>query len=501
MAKKNDNRYREALVDRSKSSPLVIQEGNENLAANLNFSYSKALQAAAFAKSAYNHQMPLTSLLASMDWSPLNLSSSRLEVSNAYAFAGRREDAQGGVKFALAFEGSNSPFDLVQFRDWTNANLSKYGWSDYYAMVQSIMARMLNEALTAKAAGQEVQLLITGHSLGGAAASVALADLFLPANTSFWPDKNAPLQINDRIYSHPELSKWSTNEIRSLLDDAEAYVFGAPSFLIDPNKLDLLGWLQFGLNLINPKDVVDFFYNLGKTVAEIVVVNETRLPKLSGLENRLFQFEHRNSDALLGLSMDPVAALGTRQAGTEVAINLDDVAYKRYGGNPLSLHSIDNYEQSILKVIAGQQVLRAQDPWDDSGLLLPQLSNGTARNDLLIDIPKAAGLAGNDLLLARSAGTYVFNGGAGEDVYVIAGFGVHVTVSGPAHEGVDSLFFALDGTLSVSRNEDAWVYTMTGADDSSIATVRIQSENGYEVDLVGILLSGASETLTMNYFA
>lgn len=501
MAKKNDNRHREALVDRSKSSPVVIQEGNDLLAANLNFSYGNALQAAAFAKSAYNHQMPLPNLLASMDWSPLTLSSSRLEVSNAYAFAGRREDAQGGVKFALAFEGSNSPFDLVQFRDWTHANLYKYGWSDYYAMVQPIMARMLKEALTAKAAGQDVQILITGHSLGGAAASVALADLFLPANSPFWPDKKAPLQIKDRIYSHPELSNWSPDEIRSLLDDTEAYVFGAPSFLIDPNKLDASGWLKFGLNLINPKGVVDFFHNLGKNVAEVVVVNETRLPELSGIENRLFQFEHRNSDALLGLSMDPVTALGTRQAGTQVSINLDDGAYKKYGGNPLSLHSIDNYEQSILKVIAGQPVIRAQDPWDDSGLMLPQLTNGSSRNDLLIDIPKAAGLAGNDLLLARSAGTYVFNGGAGEDVYVIAGFGVHLTISGPADEGIDSIFFVLEGTLSVARNEDAWVYKMTGADESSIATVRIQSDNGYEVDLVGTLVRGANDILIMNYFA
>lgn len=497
MTKKNDSRYREALSDRSKSAPVLVTEGNDQLAANPDFNYADALQAAVFAQAAYDHKTPLTALLAQLGWSPMTLSSSRLEVSHAYAFAGRREDAQGGVQFALAFEGSNSPFDLVQFRDWTHANLSRYGWSDYYASLQPLMARVLREALTARDQGQDVELVIAGHSLGGAAASVALADLFLPPQGPLWPDSSAPLQAKSRIYNHPELAKWTPEQIRSLLPDTQAYVFGAPSFLIDPNKFDALGWLKFGLSLINPAGVLDFFLNLGKNVAEVVIVNEARQPNLAGIEAQLFQFEHRNSEVLLGLGKDPVAALGSRQAGTTVALNLDDAAYQRYGSNPLSLHSMDHYAQTLMRVVAGEPVLRAQDPFVDSSLLLPRFSNGTPRSDMIVDVLKAAGLDGHDLLMAHSAGTYTLNGGTGQDVYVIAGYGVEATISGPADEGIDHLYFALAGQLSVEQVEGDWVFTLTGTQPGEASSVRVETDNGYDVDLVGTLVRSASDDWTL----
>ena len=494
MTKKNDSRYREALADRSKTVATLVTPGNDQLAANPDFNYADALQAVRFAQAAYDDKTPLTTLLAQLGWSPMALSSSRLEVSHAYAFAGRREDAQGGVQFALAFEGSNSPLDLVQFRDWTHANLLRYGWSDYYAALQPLMARVLREALTARDQGQDVELLIAGHSLGGAAASVALADLFLPPQGPLWPDSAAPLQAKARIYNHPELAGWTPEQIRSLLPETQAYVFGAPSFLIDPNKFDALGWLKFGLNLINPAGVLDFFLNLGKNVAEVVIVNEARQPNLTGIEAQLFQLEHRTSEALLGVgALDPVAALGSRQAGTTVALNLDDAAYKAYGNNPLSLHSIDHYAQTLMRVVAGEPVLRAQDPFIDSSLLLPRFSNGTPRSDLIVDVPKAAGLDGHDLLLARSPGSYTLNGGAGQDVYVIAGYGVQATIGGPADEGIDHLYFALAGQLGVEQVEGDWVFTLTGAQPGEVASVRVETGNGYDVDLVGTLVRGAGE--------
>ena len=479
---------------RSKSTPTQVAPGNTELAKNLNFSYSEALVAASFAAAAYQHDTATTSFLERMTFSPLSGSASSLEVKNAYAFAGKRETPDGRIQFLISFEGSNTT--LSQIKDWID-NVSKYGWSDYYKSLQPLFAEVIHQALTAKSSGKEVELLVTGHSLGGAAASVAMADLFLPKGVNFWPEKSAPLGSSSRIYEQPVLSQWTEADIRGLLADTQLYVFGAPSFLIEPNKLDAWGLVKFGLDLATSFGIIDFFYNFGKNVAGVLNVDRSKIPSLEGFSSQAFQFEHANTSALFGLGVvDPVTALGSEQAGSQVAINLSDANYSRYGGSAFSLHSMEFYVESVARAISGSELTKVNDPSATKSILLPQFSNGTDASDRIINATEGFGLAGNDLLIVNTPGRFTLNGGFGDDTFVLSSYGAEVVINGAAGETTDALFFAVQGTLSFRDEGNDRVITITGPDAQS-STVRIDGDNGYAISLVGILQPNASTPWTV----
>ena len=117
---------------------------------------------------------------------------------------------------------------------------SEYGWSSYYESLIPLVQQVINDALVQKRLNKDVEIIITGHSLGGAAASVAYADLFLDPGSNagnVWIEAGAPLSSTSRIYSG--YSAEDIADIRSLLlPNIDTYTFGAPSFLIEPTKLN-----------------------------------------------------------------------------------------------------------------------------------------------------------------------------------------------------------------------------------------------------------------------
>ena len=195
MSKKSTVRSPELESFRTKTAPELITAGNSALAANPNFNYGDGLTAALFAKAAYSHSTSTGSFLSSLGWEPLAPAASSREVKNAYAFAAKRIDASGTAQIAISFEGSNTTLD--QLGDWVD-NVSKYGWSGYYKALQPLFAEVIHQALVLKSQGKNVELVVTGHSLGGAAASLAYTDLFLPKSMSVWPDKGAPLELGSK---------------------------------------------------------------------------------------------------------------------------------------------------------------------------------------------------------------------------------------------------------------------------------------------------------------
>lgn len=485
MSKTQNSRSAAEESYRSKEQTALISAGNVALAANTNFNYTDALVSASFAKAAYSHSTATSSFLQGMDWVPLSGQRSSLEVSNAYAFSAKRELEGGKVQYVISFEGSNTT--LSQIKDWVD-NVAKYGWSEYYKALQPLFADVIHQALTSKSQGKDVELLVTGHSLGGAAATAAMIDLFLPKGQNLWPEKGAPLAAGSRIYEQTALRQWSESDIRNLLNDTQLYVFGAPSFLIDPNKLSALGLVKFGFDLVTSFGIIDFFYNFGKNVAGVLNVDKAKIPTLTGYALQAFQFEHGNSSALFGLgAIDPVAAIGSEQPGTQISINLNDAIYGRYGNNPLSLHSMELYVESLARAISGASLTKQSDPSAGTSILLPQYSNGTANSDRIINAPEGFGLAGNDLLIVSEAGNFVLNGGIGEDTFVISSYGANIRINGPADELEDALFFALDGTLTIEYTGESTLFKMSGKTADQVSTVEVDQANGYDITLVGII--------------
>ena len=496
MPKKSTARSPELESFRTKTSPELITAGNSALAANPNFNYGDGLTAALFAKAAYSHSTSTGSFLTSLGWEPLTPSASSREVKNAYAFAAKRIDASGDAQILISFEGSNSTLD--QLGDWVD-NVAKYGWSGYYKALQPLFADVIHQALTLKSQGKNVELVVTGHSLGGAAASLAYTDLFLPKSMGIWPDKSAPLELGSRIYDQAALKGWTEAQVRELLASTQLYVFGAPSFLIDPNKLDGWGLLKFGISALNPLSLANFFYDFGKKVVGVLDVDDKKIPSLAGFADNAFQFEHRNSDSLLGLGyLDPVAALGSRQAGTQIAINLTGENYKRYGDSLLSLHSMEFYAESIARAVAGKMITKTADPFSDSGLLLPQFSNGTPQSDRIINASEAFGLAGNDLIIASVPGEFIFNGGTGQDTYVLASYGADITINSPSYENNDFLFIALDGSISKTVDGNDLILRVTGKSPEQVSTVRLEGDTGYDVSFVGVIQMNESAAWTVS---
>jgi hypothetical protein len=336
---------------------------------NFNFNYNDAMTSAIFSQAAYCLPSEVPDFLTLVGWEAITPGTTTgWEFENAYAIAGKRVSADDMVQFAIAFEGSNPPLD--QLSDWTTTNASEYGWSQYYANLMPLMTLVVREAMLAKDENKNVELLITGHSLGGAAASVAYADLFLPSNQDFWIETkdDVPLKNGHRIYDQTGLDQWTDAQIRALLTDTNVYTFGAPSFLIEPTKPSGSEWLALGFDLVTSSNPADFFFTLGAAVAEAVIVDDTLIRDLSGYWEHVFQFEHENSD--WAAFVDPVASIGSEDAGTVLDINLTTSIYDRYNeiASFPEMHSMDNYVESIARLISGAELIKSDNPLSSNSL-------------------------------------------------------------------------------------------------------------------------------------
>ncbi len=130
----------------------------------------------------------------------------------SFAFAGRRTAGDGTEQFVFAVEGSNAcSLSCLVNKSWSraypgedradwNANLQSYGWSRYYASLQPLMAEVLRQMIEVQKSGSKAQLIITGHSLGGATAMIAYADLLAPRGDLYPADPSpvGSVQVTDR---------------------------------------------------------------------------------------------------------------------------------------------------------------------------------------------------------------------------------------------------------------------------------------------------------------
>ena len=455
-----------SVVDEKYSSLLQISS-------NTNFNYPDALLAAEFSNYAYeDNKIAIKDWMNSINWQPIigsNLDvAGGYEVGNAYAFAAKNISPSGAVKFIVSFEGSNDN----QLADWTVTNATEYGWSNYYASLMPLVAEVYKQALDEKANGKYVEIIFTGHSLGGAAAGVAFADLSTDPAQGVWAESHSPLQNGFRVYNQNSLSQYNYQEINNLRNNTTVYSFGAPSFLIDstkPSETELN-------NLISHSILVDFFLNRDfdsflsqwkLAISDALSVNTNLLiSDLSTFPDHIFQFEHKSSSINV---FDPVSTLGTMDSGTVINVDLLESIYNKYVNNYssidfLALHAMYNYVETIYRSISGDNFTNIF-----SNALLPLVSYGTNGNDLVLSQNGVSfGLYGNDIIQLVPS-SIAADAGIGNDVYVVNSYGVNAHINSSFTEKVDVLNFNLYGTVSADQVTD---------DNSNALTFRISSPNG-----------------------
>lgn len=206
------------------------------VSSNQDYSLVDALTAAELSKFSYHSGRVLREELTNSGWSLLEEVTAKghpqmyfENTPNAFAYTATQTLTDGTVRFAIAFRGTDD------INDWIYNNAGQWGFLEYYKSVRSVFVDLIHSALQAKAAGKTVEVLITGHSLGGAAAIAAFADLELTL-PGLWTDPTAPLGGDDRLFQQPALAGYSYTEIRQVADLASVYTFGAPSLLTDPDK-------------------------------------------------------------------------------------------------------------------------------------------------------------------------------------------------------------------------------------------------------------------------
>ena len=469
---------------------------SDSLSSNLSFEYSEALTASLFADLAYEHrvQNSVDSFLQRTGWQELG-GNSELTVANAYGIAAKRTSTNGTIDYVISFEGSNSPFQ--ELADWTSANASEYGWSSYYESLIPLVKQVIDDALFEERRGKDVEIIITGHSLGGAAASVAYADLFLhPSINSgnVWTEAGAPLSSTSRIYTG--YSEVDIAAIRSLLlPNIDTYTFGAPSFLIEPTKLSGGEYASLAARTLATglasSDWWQAALNFYQEAMNSITVNPSLLPNLTGYANHVFQFEHKNSST--GTWDDPVANIGTYDAGTNINIDLDASIYSRYKGglfNPIALHSIEYYGESVARYLEADTLTK-------SGSQLLTSFTASGNNDFILNTSAVDALAGNDAFVFSAAGTFAAEGDLGDDSYAISAYGVNLTLNGLGTDGADTVYFALPGLISTTTIGGAVKFTITNGANTSSVTVNNWA-NHY-VDQIAQIVETA-DPWRINYF-
>ncbi len=461
-----------------------------------NYDIALALDAAQLSQAAYHRGNVLVGELNSIGWTPLvsthpsvilnsdgsgsitsNGTGSQIAewfgAANAFAFAATHM-VDSTKQYAISFQGSDSLFSPAILTDWLFNNAGHHGFSKYYEALRPLVEETLFQAYQAKLSGQNVQVVLTGHSLGGAAVQAALLDIFVPKTENVWgpvdigggvfvPD--AVLGVGDRLGSNLGSGKafdgtaWDTI-IASLRDSIVAYTFGAPSISVDTLSS-------------NP--------NLSPANA-------------SFLTQQLFQFEHKYSffDGVSTVDLgDPVAKIGT-DYGTVINVDLLALLHSRYEDvlSAPQMHSMNGYVESLTRAITDSSLFKL-DTYDTSRPTPPEWADGGPDNDLIIGTTGSDtlhGYGGNDILVARGSGD-TLDGGAGDDSYVvnnnISGPAFTVTIAGPAHESRDTLYLptlqgegllnvnaAISDTLLENGTGSDLVLTLTGLNTSTVVTIK-----------------------------
>jgi hypothetical protein len=461
---------------------------------NPSFDYGNALLASTFSNLAYKQREGgFADLVTSTGWTPigvtasafgpkgfsrsgigygvddpLNLLTLKFSGTQSYGIAAKRALAGNKTQFLIGFEGSS-----LELADWAQ-NAGKYGWSEHYTTLIPLLTEVIQQMLLKPAGSTE--LIITGHSLGGAIAQIAFGDLLAPRG-NLWPDSSEVLTEAKRIYS--ALNDWSDATKQQILNATSLYTFGAPSFLIEPNKLTGAEVASFVVSLPSSPGLLSLIAFLTRTYTA-VTVNNAKIPNLSAVNNTsfgsgAFQFGHQNSSWYY--PGDTVAQLGSRQPGNVLDINLDNSIHRSYTNAitqfiPAGTHSMGNYQESVIRLITGNTILKSSNPMSSSSPELPETSSntGSTTNDRFTN-RNASGLEGNDLFIYRQASTYTANGGPGNDIYTIGNYGIAVTIDGANQSGRDTLIFDLQGTRSFSRSGTTALFSVSNNTFTSSVTI------------------------------
>lgn len=479
------------------------------------FHQADAMLASKFAELAYNHRKPdFASLLASTGWTGITLPQLPVLASGkpfsavagygvrdgfsmqSYAMAARSSLPDGTQRFIVSFEGSNSPID--EPADWI-VNASKYGWSRYYASLMPIVTEVVREMLVEQDAGRQTQLILAGHSLGGAAAMVAYADLFVAPGRDLWPATSTVLGNGDRIYNQKALAGWAPDRVRALLEDTTVYTIGAPSFLIEPTKPNGVeaAALFAGITASTGNPLVQAGI-LMATAFKSLTVDNSKLPDLTDYSNAVFQYAHKNSSWYL--PGDIVAQLGSRHAGTQLDVNLGNDIQYRYTGFllyavPGGTHGSNNYRESAIRSVTGDTLLKSPNELKKTSPMLPKTLSALgaeSRNDLFENLD-AQGLGGNDVFWYSTPGkqgqAYNADGGKGDDLFVIKNYGVSIKIDGATQSGHDTLLISLNNSkLEASYQDtdndgvaDQAIFRIVSPEGQRFSTVTVEGWNKFQL--------------------
>lgn len=487
----------------------VIDDGRVKIDVNPNFSYGDALLAAMFSDLAYNHRndADFSSRVQATGWEGIGIAQTDLPANGyspiaggygvrdglamqSYAFAGKRTAADGTEQFVVAFEGSNLPPDEWIPADWA-LNAGRYGWSQYYSSLEPLMTKVVGQMLEAQKADKKTQLIITGHSLGGAAAMMAFADLLAPEG-NLWPGTSDVLAAGRRVLD--STGGWSPEVRTALLAATTVYSFGAPSILIEPNKLTGADASAFAATVGS-----GLFSTLGSLARAVGVltVDDSKLPDFTGIAgirfpSRVFQFEHANTDWWPPRTGDIVAQIGSRDPGTVLAINLDNNVQDAYTGGwvasliPGTTHPMANYTESVTRLVTNSTVLKSPNKLSGDSPQLTLTTPGAGsdtRNDFFVNASDSGG-EGNDLFVYSQPGSYSADGAGGSDAYSISSYDVALLIDGTGQSGRDTVVFDVVGVPGAAYSNtgpsSTAVFSVTGPDGKA-STVTITHWEQWQV--------------------
>ena len=235
------------------SAPIAIAGLDGTLAigsSNANYDLATFAQLAQLSRFAYPDTVgsSLSGALSGIGWSLKGEATCQTTATNdistvpidAHAICATRNEG-GRKEMAIAFEGTKSGTDFI-------TNAANLGFTEYYKSIRTEVIAWLKDAVRFNYDA----IYITGHSLGGAAAQIALLDIMGGKSLPIWkstPTANIPLNSGDRI-SDAGLSDTELTYVQERISGA---TFGAPDIRIDATKTSRLSISQTTVSFNNLK--------------------------------------------------------------------------------------------------------------------------------------------------------------------------------------------------------------------------------------------------------